>query len=601
MRDDYDVDGAVADDPGPRHGAGPREDDVFWETAPAAERPGRAPGCVAVLAGIALLAGLYVGLALLGGDRVPRDTRISGVAVGGMTHDEAKQALRDGLADRVDAPVTVDVDGKRVRIDPDEAGLAIDTEASLSGLTGFSLAPADLWHHYRGGVRRDIETRIDEQTLTDAVEKRTASAERRSVDGAVRFSGGKVVTTQPVEGLSVDTTATRDRIAEGWPAVNSFTATTEVTRPRIGKEAVDAFVRDVAERVVSGPVTIRAGARSFQVQPAEVTPALSVEEEGGALGARVDDKKLAAAVVAAGERAGVVQPAQDATVAFTGRTPTVTPSKVGHGIDRASVSKPVWRAMTDTGARTARVRVTRLEPELTTAQAKADLPKEKISTFTTYMPPNPPRTENIVIAARTLDGTYVPRGKTLSLNAVLGERTAAKGYNKAPVINAGRLTNSYGGGISQLSTTLFNAVFFSGAKIEEFHPHSFYISRYPEGREATISWPDVDNRFTNDTKGGILVRSFVSGNAVTVELWGTKTWDVKATKSPRRNIRQPKRIVDRSPGCVPQSPSEGFEVTIGRIFSRDGKQVRTSSFVTRYIPEDHVVCAGPTGGGGSSD
>ena len=78
MRDDYDVDGAVADDPGPRHGAGPREDDVFWETAPAAERPGRAPGCVAVLAGIALLAGLYVGLALLGGDRVPRDTRISG-------------------------------------------------------------------------------------------------------------------------------------------------------------------------------------------------------------------------------------------------------------------------------------------------------------------------------------------------------------------------------------------------------------------------------------------------------------------------------------------------------------------------------------------
>ena len=96
------------------------------------------------------------------------------------------------------------------------------------------------------------------------------------------------------------------------------------------------------------------------------------------------------------------------------------------------------------------------------------------------------------------------------------------------------------------------------------------------------------------------MRSFVSGNAVTVELWGTKTWDVKATKSPRRNIRQPRKIVDRSPGCVPQSPSEGFEVTIGRIFSRDGKQVRTSSFVTRYIPEDHVVCAGPTSGGGSS-
>ena len=75
---------------------------------------------------------------------------------------------------------------------------------------------------------------------------------------------------------------------------------------------------------------------------------------------------------------------------------------------------------------------------------------------------------------------------------MLGQRTAAKGYNSAPVIENGRLNKDYGGGISQVSTTTFNATFFSGVRIEEYLPHSFYISRYPEGREATISWPDVD-------------------------------------------------------------------------------------------------------------
>ena len=93
---------------------------------------------------------------------------------------------------------------------------------------------------------------------------------------------------------------------------------------------------------------------------------------------------------------------------------------------------------------------------------------------------------------------------------MLGQRTAAKGYNPAPVINNGRLTTDYGGGISQLSTTTFNAAFFSGVRIDQYLAHSFYISRYPEGREATISWPDVDQKWTNDTGYGILIQASVS-------------------------------------------------------------------------------------------
>ncbi|EBM0725496.1 hypothetical protein XE97_24320, partial [Salmonella enterica subsp. enterica serovar Senftenberg] len=243
--------------------------------------------------------------------------------------------------------------------------------------------------------------------------------------------------------------------------------------------------------------------------------------------------------------------------------------------------------------RTATVKTTALLPKLTTAQAVKIMPKEVISTFTTNLPYNPPRTENIQIAARTLNGTYVGPGEQFSLNKVLGQRTAAKGYNEAPVIVNGRLTKDYGGGISQLSTTTFNAAFFSGVRIDQYLPHSFYISRYPEGREATISWPDVDQKWTNDTGYGILIQAVATDKTVTVTFHGTKVWDIQAVKSPRRNVIQPKRIVDDKKGCVPQTPTPGFDVTVSRIFKKAGKVVKTSQFSTHYIPEDDVVCTNP--------
>ncbi len=148
-----------------------------------------------------------------------------------------------------------------------------------------------------------------------------------------------------------------------------------------------------------------------------------------------------------------------------------------------------------------------LQPQLTTAEAEKIKPKEVISTFTTYFPDNPPRTNNIKIAARTLNGTFVAPGKQFSLNGTLGKRTPEKGYAEAPVIMNGRLVKDYGGGVSQVSTTTFNAAFFSGVRIDEHTPHSFYISRYPEGREATVSWPDVDQKWTNDTGYGIIIQA----------------------------------------------------------------------------------------------
>ena len=108
-----------------------------------------------------------------------------------------------------------------------------------------------------------------------------------------------------------------------------------------------------------------------------------------------------------------------------------------------------------------------------------------------------------------------------------------------------------------------------------------------------MSWPDVDQKWTNDTGFGILIQANVTGNAITVTLWGTKTMDIEAVKGPRRNIVQPKVIVDPKPGCVPQLPTPGFDVTVSQIFRKKGAQVKTVRYNSHYIPEDTVTCTAP--------
>ena len=105
-----------------------------------------------------------------------------------------------------------------------------------------------------------------------------------------------------------------------------------------------------------------------------------------------------------------------------------------------------------------------------------------------------------------LDGMVVQPGGTFSLNEALGRRTEERGFVFAPQILAGRLEDAVGGGVSQISTTLYNAAFFAGLELIAHQPHEFYISRYPMGREATVSWGGPEMIFTNDWKAGLLIK-----------------------------------------------------------------------------------------------
>ena len=541
---------------------------------------------------LAVLFSAYLGTAWFLGRHVPASTTVAGVPIGGMTPAAAERTLGRALGGRQDATITVTAGEKSAQLKPADAGLALDLPGTVDTLSGFSLKPSHLWNHLTGGDAEPLKTSVDRDKLEAAVKGIESSLDTPVVQGSITFPSGKAVVVQPVAGATLSVPGTADEVAARWPAKGPIGAKFDTVEPEVPADEVQRAATEFAKPAMSGPVTVVVGAKKFSLKPAQYAPALSMKAQDGKLTPAVDDAKLVAAVRGAAAAAGLETKAVDAKITFKGTKPVVIPSATGSTLDDASVVKAVVPALTS-ASRTATVTAKTLQPKLSTAQANKIKPKEVISSFTSVFPYNPPRTENITIAARTLNGAYVAPGETFSLNQRLGQRTAAKGYNSAPVINNGRLTTDYGGGISQLSTTLFNAVFFSGAKIEEHHPHSFYISRYPEGREATISWPDVDNRFTNDTGNGILIQAYVSDSSVTVTFHGTKVWDVEASKGPRRNIVQPKSIVDDAKGCVTQTPSPGFDVTVTRIFKKAGKTVRTSQFNTHYIPEDKVTCTNP--------
>ena len=266
-----------------------------------------------------------------------------------------------------------------------------------------------------------------------------------------------------------------------------------------------------------------------------------------------------------------------------------------------SLAAAVLPALTEEGtARAATVAIEVSEPEVDTALAESLGVRRQVAEFTTYYPSDfPGRLTNIHRAADLMDGTLVLPGDVFSFNETVGERTEERGFAAGFIIEDGRLEVDFGGGVSQLATTTFNAAFFAGLEIVEHNPHSFYISRYPEGRESTIAWGVKDLRFRNDSEHGIFVTTSYTDSSVTVRLYGTRRYRIEATQTPRFDVKPFDVVHDPRPegvdpgSCVATEGVPGFRVVVTRHFyelGAGGEDVRSERFRTKYDPEDEVVC-----------
>ena len=147
----------------------------------------------------------------------------------------------------------------------------------------------------------------------------------------------------------------------------------------------------------------------------------------------------------------------------------------------------------------------------------------------------------------------------------------------------------YGGGVSQVATTTYNAAFFAGLDDVEHHPHSLYISRYPVGREATVAYGKLDLRFKNPYDTGIVSRAAPDSVGASFHHC-TKVYEITAGQSAKRNFRTPGSRTVTGKGCSAQAPSAGFDIDIYRTFKQGGKVVRKETVTARYAAGDRIVC-----------
>jgi vancomycin resistance protein YoaR len=215
---------------------------------------------------------------------------------------------------------------------------------------------------------------------------------------------------------------------------------------------------------------------------------------------------------------------------------------------------------------------------------------------------SPNRIWNVHLLGQYLDGTILEAGQTFSYNEVVGPRTIERGFREGQMIFGGVLIPSIGGGVCQTATTIFNAAFEAGLPVSERHNHSWYISHYPMGRDATVSWGGPDLVFKNDLKHAILIDVSYTDSTFTITLYGTKQGrKVTSTTSSPTNYTQPKMQYAIDPTAAPGSKSvvagggPGFDVNVHRKVFEHGKLIREDDFFTRYTPENPTTVYGPGG------
>lgn len=562
-----------------------------------------------------VIPGLLLGLLVLGGgayaathlymrDRVPADTRVNGIAIGGLTPVAAERRLREGLGGRAAEPLTVVADGHSATIQPAAAGFRVDVPATVAQVRSSpGWEPRRMWEWYADRTRVDAVVAVDEGALSRAVDGFARQVDDPAVEGAVTFADGEASATYPERGSLLDRPEAAARIRSAFlhdegPG-NVVRLRTRVAQPAVTKDAVSRAMDGFANPATSASVVVRLDdrpGRSIRLMPDDFTQALSMRAVGARLVPRLDAPRLLA--VLRPKMRALGRPPQDARITVVAGRPALTPARNGRSFRSADVIRGFLPALTSAG-RTLTVRSIPVQPAFSTADARRLGITEQVSAFSTRFPYAAYRNTNLGRAAQLIDGTLLKPGQTFSLNRTVGERTAANGFTQGYIIEDGVFTKDFGGGVSQVATTTFNAAFFAGLADVEHKAHSFYISRYPEGREATVVWPDVDLRFKNTTPYGVLVTASIQRATPTrpgvmrVAMYSTKFWDIRTTTSPRYDPRPFRTRQLSGPGCVPNRGYDGFDVDVHRLFYRHGSETldHRETMHTSYAPSDTVVCS----------
>ncbi|APT93807.1 hypothetical protein CPHO_11310 [Corynebacterium phocae] len=546
-----------------------------------------------------MTAGLILGLLLIAGvaygidvavnqGKVPRGTSVGGVDISAMDRDAAVDKLSRELGGVEAKPVAVRAGDRTSQLVPEQSGLSLDLQAAVDGIGEASLNPISrIASFFKPAAEIPVAISVDEAALNPQLDRVRQELEYAPQDGALVVEDADWKVIEPVLGQRIEPDSLRFAVVENWLNPEGVVVEPEKTEPVINKEVIKnmkdgdataAFSRDI---VVNGREDHRA-----VLDRGAIAQFVAVNNHEGNL---VLDVDVARAQELIAEQLGVseIEP-QNARLTFSGDTRTVTPHQDGVKIDWEQTMDG-FRDRVLGDDRTFPATYKDVPATFTTEIAQKATFDEVAGEFTTSGFSGPSG-ENIRLVAQEVDGAIVGPGETFSLNGYTGTRGAAQGYVESGIIINGRAGTAVGGGISQFATTLYNAAYFAGMEDVTHTPHSYYISRYPAGREATVYEGVIDLQFKNTTGHPVRIDTSFGNGSITVRLMGVKTVEVTSTNNGRWAQTQP-TTMNVTNNCIPSSGAPGFTTSDTRTI-RDlaGNVIKQETQTTVYDPIPIVRC-----------
>ena len=573
-------------------------------------RPGR--GALAGIIGVGLLVLVWGGAAVATTQHIFAGSTVSGVDVGDMSPDEARQVVADQIGAELAQPAVLSVDEFTDTLVPADSGVAVDAAASIDRLTGPTINPVTLIKRLSGTDVHAVTT-VDSGELTNALNARLGTLATGTADAVVTLDGTTPVVTPGADGTGMDVDASVKALSAGWPlGQETIDLVGGTARPAITDDDAKAFVDSVLTPLLSDSLTVTAAGTSVEktaasrqvvLSPDQIADLTVISTEGGELSAVLDSQRLHDTII---DAMGAIETAptnagwtiDGSAEGAAGAKPQYVAPSPGEGIDTDALNQQLVDAGTTgttSDGRTVALTMITTQPEITTPEKDWGI-TEVTGEFSTPFSSEPGRDQNLIRGAEQMNGQIVMPGETFSVEQALGPVDYEHGFTDAGVISNGQHVDALGGGLSQIGTTMFNVGFEAGMDDVEHHPHSYYFSRYPAGREATLWTGQKDVKFANSTPYAALIQAWVADGEVHARIWSTHYYDVSITSSERYNYR-PVQTITRPAGAGCQSysgGSAGFDITVTRTRTAPDKTPPDDVLTTTYDADNNIECGGTT-------
>lgn len=562
---------------------------------PATQTPTHRRGWIialGVLLGVLIAGGVAFAIDhAVNGDKVPRGVAVGGVEIGRMDRADAQAKLERDLKDKVTAPIKVRAGELETAVLPAEAGITPNWKATVDSTGKMSYNPITWVMDFFRQREIPISSDADPQLLDAAVQRIAEDLHREPADASINLSEGKAELIPAVTGQSVEPRWVEADLLSEWLNPDGIDLEAKKNPPAIDDSVAQKIINGPAKRALSAPIVLHGQDGIDGVIPPErMGEILHFHAEPDTKKIRPEVDVEAAHGILNEALAETEKDRQNARIGYSGGQRVITPHVDGLKINwEESLADFPERVIGDSSKEWDASYVA--DPaSFTTEDAQHATFDEVVGEFSTsgFAAASG---HNIKLTAATVNGAIVAPGEIFSLNGYTGPRGTAQGYVESGIILNGHADKAVGGGISQFATTLYNAAYFAGMQDVAHTAHSYYISRYPAGREATVYEGAIDLQFKNTSPYPVRIDTFFGDGSITVKLMGVKTVTVESVNGGRWAPTQPKRITLSGSDCVPSGGAPGFTTSDTRII-RDlaGNEVSRNTTTTVYDPSPIVRC-----------